>query len=592
MRKLLVLLCCWPALALSANVYNYFAPALAGAGATCAANQVWYLNAAGTLVNCSAQMTFNPTGADLQLGAAGGTTAALDLYAASAATDAHKTRILADATGRFLVEPVNDAGTVTTNNFLRLRRTGTQFQSLDYSDTSAGGTVTSFTVNPGQFAYVSGSGTGGQNLSFSIDGEDMKFTSAANNQPVFQFKDPGSGDALAGGLYFTGTGVSGNELATYCVSPAFSLGAPLTNGPANNLCVVSLGDQLFGQAPSTGVLAFGANGGTFAGMIDNGLNWVLDRATSHATNQTNGFVYLPKTAGVPSGTPANLTGLYATSAPFVYDSTDNRLYGYNGSWQNLTPANLLPLNNTWAGNNVFSPASGAGVRAISPANNVAPIEADCISGTYSANGNTCLSLVNSSAAGQTPIDFYGNAGVFSGRIRNDFAGNMAYVATASGAHSFFTGGDSGVGTMRMSVGPGTTLAMPTLPQSSSATTGTVCWTTGTGALTVDTTTTCLLSNARYKESVAPLHGALAEVMQLRPVSYRLKPQYDPSGQGVQIGLISEQAQAVDARLVGRAPDGTAQGVRYAQLTALLIKAIQEQQREIAQLKQSGREAVP
>lgn len=263
MRKLLALLCGWPALALSTTVYNYFAPTLAGAGSTCAANQVWYLNAAGTLVNCSAQMTFNPTGANLQLGAAGGTVAALDLYAASAATDAHKTRLSVNSTGTLVVAPVNDAGTVTANNFITVTRSGNTFGGFTYQDTVAG--TTSLTVNDNQFTYLAGSG--GQNLSFSIDGNDIKFKASANSAPLMQFFDPGIADALAGIIYWTGpSGNAGGELAQYCVSPAFSLGAGLTNGPANGYCLVSTGDQLFGFATAAYPLIFGSNG-VFAGQI-------------------------------------------------------------------------------------------------------------------------------------------------------------------------------------------------------------------------------------------------------------------------------------------------------------------------------------
>lgn len=45
-----------------------------------------------------------------------------------------------------------------------------------------------------------------------------------------------------------------------------------------------------------------------------------------ATNATDGFLYVPTCAGVPTGTPTAKTG----SVPMVVDTTNNRLY--------LTPA--------------------------------------------------------------------------------------------------------------------------------------------------------------------------------------------------------------------------------------------------------------
>jgi len=47
-----------------------------------------------------------------------------------------------------------------------------------------------------------------------------------------------------------------------------------------------------------------------------------------ATNATVGFLYIPTCAGTPSGTPATFTG----RVPMVYDSTNNKLYIYDGSW--------------------------------------------------------------------------------------------------------------------------------------------------------------------------------------------------------------------------------------------------------------------
>jgi len=128
--------------------------------------------------------------------------------------------------------------------------------------------------------------------------------------------------------------------------------------------------------------------------------------------------------------------------------------------------------------------------------------------------------------------------------------------------------------------------MPYIGSSSAATTGTLCWTTSSGLITVDTTTTCLLSSKKYKESIMNINAGLSTVMKLRPVSYYLKPEYDPSHIGQQLGLIAEEVANVDARLVAKEEDGSPHAVRYQQLTAVLVKAIQEQQKEIEELKRA------
>lgn len=58
-----------------------------------------------------------------------------------------------------------------------------------------------------------------------------------------------------------------------------------------------------------------------------------------ATNATGGFVYLPTSAGTPSGTPGTQTGTVATE----YDTSHDVLEVYNGSWRqvNAELANVM-----------------------------------------------------------------------------------------------------------------------------------------------------------------------------------------------------------------------------------------------------------
>lgn len=54
-----------------------------------------------------------------------------------------------------------------------------------------------------------------------------------------------------------------------------------------------------------------------------------------ATNATEGFLHIQSCAGAPTGTPASIpTG----QIPTVYDSTNNRIYFYNGSWRSVAVA--------------------------------------------------------------------------------------------------------------------------------------------------------------------------------------------------------------------------------------------------------------
>jgi Chaperone of endosialidase len=86
------------------------------------------------------------------------------------------------------------------------------------------------------------------------------------------------------------------------------------------------------------------------------------------------------------------------------------------------------------------------------------------------------------------------------------------------------------------------------------------------------------SSRRWKTNIQPLDGALAKVEQLRGVSYdRLE-----TGKH-EIGVIAEEVGQVVPEVVSYEENGKdAQGVDYSRLTALLIEAVKEQQKQIRQ----------
>jgi hypothetical protein len=51
-----------------------------------------------------------------------------------------------------------------------------------------------------------------------------------------------------------------------------------------------------------------------------------------STSATDGFLYIPTCAGTPTGAPTTQTG----TAALVYDTTNNKLYVYDGSWIDVT----------------------------------------------------------------------------------------------------------------------------------------------------------------------------------------------------------------------------------------------------------------
>jgi hypothetical protein len=90
-----------------------------------------------------------------------------------------------------------------------------------------------------------------------------------------------------------------------------------------------------------------------------------------------------------------------------------------------------------------------------------------------------------------------------------------------------------------------------------------------------TLSTCS-SSRRYKENIQPLRSGLKLIQQMRPVTFDWIGRRAPS-----LGLIAEEVAAVEPRLVTHNSTGVIEGVKYDQMTAVLIQAVKEQQAQIA-----------
>jgi hypothetical protein len=85
------------------------------------------------------------------------------------------------------------------------------------------------------------------------------------------------------------------------------------------------------------------------------------------------------------------------------------------------------------------------------------------------------------------------------------------------------------------------------------------------------------SSLRYKTDVRPFLGGLDLVNRLRPISFQWKVDGSPD-----VGLGAEEVAKVEPRLVTRNAQGEILGVKYSQVSAVLINAIKEQQTQIKQ----------
>ena len=81
------------------------------------------------------------------------------------------------------------------------------------------------------------------------------------------------------------------------------------------------------------------------------------------------------------------------------------------------------------------------------------------------------------------------------------------------------------------------------------------------------------SDERLKKDIAPLHGSLDTLLDLKPVSYEWK---DPSkGAGEQLGFIAQEVEQVVPSVVHTDPSTTIKSIDYVHLIPLLTGSIQE-----------------
>jgi trimeric autotransporter adhesin len=99
-----------------------------------------------------------------------------------------------------------------------------------------------------------------------------------------------------------------------------------------------------------------------------------------------------------------------------------------------------------------------------------------------------------------------------------------------------------------------------------------------------------VSSRRFKDQIKPIEDASEVIYGLRPVSFRYKPEIEPT-RPLSFGLIAEEVEKMCPKLVTRDKEGKPYSVRYDQVNAMLLneflkehKKVEEQQATIAELK--------
>lgn len=351
MKKLFALLILFPLSAFAQSTYNYFPPPGMAYDGCCNLTLTPVTGTGFTLVTPTGTTT---DGVNINTGAAStngagsinikvGTSVANASHSGNCCTDVN---IFAGSTND--PSTTHQSGNVTIHG-------GTD------SNAAGGGNVTVAGGNAGPSATQKG-GTVSNQAGSSVGtsgGGDVKAlagASATGSAGLITIQSGNSGTSgtagyvqiiggSAQGLTCTLAQCSGGDIrlttgnsssATHATDNAGSLQIFLGTSSAGTPGQVQISDN------TAGVLDY---------LFDGNLRNFVATVQANTTGDTNGFLYLPAVAGVPTGVPANLTGNYANGSPSRYDTTDNRIYVYNGSWKD---AGATPASITTAGTVTFT----------------------------------------------------------------------------------------------------------------------------------------------------------------------------------------------------------------------------------------------
>jgi hypothetical protein len=100
----------------------------------------------------------------------------------------------------------------------------------------------------------------------------------------------------------------------------------------------------------------------------------------------------------------------------------------------------------------------------------------------------------------------------------------------------------------------------------------------------------MVSSRDFKNEIRPMESTSESILRLHPVTFHYKREFD-SHELPQFGLIAEDVDEVDPRLVTHDADGRPRGVRYEAVNAMLLneflkqhRRIEDQQRQIDALR--------
>lgn len=338
-------------------------------------------------------------------------------------------------------------------------------------------------------------------------------------------------------------------------------------------------------------MGMGAGGGLTSG----GSNTFLGVNAGNAYSTTSGSTMIGQLAGqfatgasntgVGSNALNNATGAQNTAVgnlagQFISSGTNETAVGY------LAMTGITGTKITGAGNTAIGASSGNVLQGSAAANTLIGNSTGLLVTT--GTNNTIIG----SAVGSTVLTTGTNnilIGVSSAvtTAANSTSNTIQIGGTAAtgGAGSFTITGTNTLATEAATLRG--TFALTDIASDATHTDSAVCQDTtthiffaGSGAAGI-----CLgTSSIKFKKDVVPIKEGVAEIMQLKPVNFYYKKGYGDNGARHQYGFIAEDVYKIVPELTGLDKEGKPQSVDYMAIVPVLVKAVQEQQKEIDGLK--------
>ena len=456
-----------------------------------------------------------------------------------------------------------------------------------------------------------------------------------NSHGVFSFAQgqsfPGTGTitGVAAGTDLTGGGQSGNV----------TLNLDTTKVPQLNTANTFTGNQtVIGNLSASGVVSgssYQIGGNLFAfgslGMQNAFLGFGGNTTTTGYDNTASGYQALYSDTTGTDNTATGAFALYSITSGYANTASGHlALYSNTTGGSNTASGEGALVNNTTGSSNTATGVGTLSFNSTGDDNTASGVDAlafnttgydntasgyDALNANFTGNYNTASgyqALYSNSLADYNTATGYealvvnttggdnladgaealranttggGNTGAGAGALYTNVTGNyltcVGYYcttgadglsnATAVGAHAVVSQSNSlvlgGTGAYAVKVGIGTATPSNILTIAR-----------GAGHPVSDSWET--YSSRRWKTNIKTLPDALSKVEHLRGVSYDLKD----SGKH-EIGVIAEEVGSVVPEVVSYEANGKdASGVDYSRLTAVLIEAVKQQQKQIRELQ--------